>query len=502
MTTLDDTDRTLDSSILVIADAKVPVAIAGVMGGAESEVIDVTISILLESANFNPTNIRRTATTLKLTSEASGRFDKGLSLDLTVHALKRATQLLVDLADGKPARGMIDVYPGRKTRTPISLSLSQVRNLLGVDWGMELVEETLTFLGFECQRAGESNLSVVIPWWRTDIHQSADLVEEVARIVGYDKIPLTTLASPLPAQQPNPSISLRERVRDLMVRCGYQEVITYALTSKERTYDMPSVHVANPMSAEQEYLRTTLLPGLLATLSRNQRNDEKGVRIFEIGKTYHPREKDLPQEKETLVAVASGRRTAPSWAADKEVMGLFDAKGVAQSLLETLGLEGQFEPTALQFLHPGRTSSIKIRNRVVGFVGEFHPTVASQFDLLQHPVCVMELDLESLAACTATRREFRSVPRFPSSIRDLALILDADISAMKAQNIISGFPLVSQITLFDVYMGKQIPDGKKSLAFRIVFQAPDRTLTEEDVSKIEQDILAKLSKETGASLRA
>lgn len=502
MTSLDNVDRTLNPEMLVIADAKVPVAIAGVMGGLDTEVIDVTRTILLESANFKSSSIRNTASVLRLGSEASNRFEKALSPELTVPALKRATQLMADLTGGKPAKGIIDVYPGKTTKSPITISASEIKRTLGIEWGINLAEEVLNSLEFECERKSDSELTVLTPWWRTDIYQSADLVEEVARIIGYDQIPLTMLASPLPSQQPNLSLSLRERVRDLMVRSGFQELISYTLTSKERTYDMAAVHVANPMSSEQEYLRTSLLPGLLTTLSRNQRHDGKGLRIFEIGKTYTPQENDLPQEHETVVGIVSGPRIQPSWVSEKGNMGFYDAKGAVQSLLEALELEADFEPATARFLHPGRASNIKVRNEPIGVVGELHPKMAKDFDLLQNPVCVVELDLDRLVHhASSTKKEYHPVPRFPSSVRDLALVVDTDVPARKVQDIICGFPLVSNTSLFDVYEGKQVPEGKKSLAFRVVFQASDRTLTDEDISKIEQEILAKLIQETGATLR-
>jgi phenylalanyl-tRNA synthetase beta chain len=500
---LDDVDRDLSPDMLVIADAKVPVAIAGVMGGLESEVIDTSRAILLESANFKSASIRNTASTLKLVSEASGRFDKGLSPELTVPALKRATQLIADLAGGKPAKGIMDVYPGKTERSAIKISEAQVRRLLGVEWTVDVIEEVLASLGFSCTRISDSELSAVVPWWRTDIFQPADLVEEVARIIGYDQIPLTMLESSLPSQQPNLALQLRERIRDTMVRSGFQEAINYSLVPRERTLEMPSAKVANPISSEQEYLRTSLVPGLLTVLGRNQRHDEGGLRFFEIGKTYRPREKDLPEEHEILVAVASGPRAGETWLSDaREAMGFYDAKGVAQSLLGTLGLEADFEPTSGQMLHPGRASSIRLGGRDVGTVGELHPKLTKDYDLLERPVCIVEMELDSLAGCiTEDKKKYSSIPRFPSSARDLALVLDVVVPAKKVEGIIGDFPLVDQVSLFDVYTGKQIPEGKKSLGFRVVFQAPDRTLTEGEISIIERDILTKLNQEIGAVLR-
>ena len=501
ITTLDDVDRKLDSEMLVIADTEVPVAVAGIMGGAESEVTEGTTAILLESANFNPATIRRGASILRLGSEASSRFEKMLSPDLTLPALERATQLLVELGGGKAAKGIVDVYPGKSEKMPIPISVAQASRLMGVEWSLDWIEQVLTSLEFECRRTGESQLEAVPPYWRTDIEQTADLVEEVARITGYDHVPIATLASLLPEQRRNAHLSMREQVRDIMVGCGFQEVINYSLTNRDCTDGMQYVRLANPMSAEYEYLRTTLRPSLMVTLAHNQKYDEGGIRIFEIGKVYEPRENDLPLERETLVAVLSGSRLQHSWVGEKGLVDFFDIKGVTETLLCTLGLEAEFGAATDGSLHPGRTADICVDGSKVGVVGELHPKLVKDFDLLDQPVGLFEIDLDKLLDCMATMRRFETLPRYPGSVRDLALIVDSSVAARSIQDIIVGFPLVRQVSIFDLYMGKQVPEGKKSIAFRILYQAIDRTLTDSDVNKVEQDILARLSRELGASVR-
>jgi phenylalanyl-tRNA synthetase beta chain len=373
MTTLDGMRRTLNSNILVIGDAEFPVAIAGVMGGVDSEVTEITRSILLESANFNPISIRHTSTDLKLRSEASLRFERGISPELTLLALKRATQLLIELAGGKAANGIVDVYPGKTKREPILLPVSEVKRLLGMEIGLEQISEVLTSLGFECQSIKPSELLVTVPYWRTDVSMVADLIEEVARIIGYDYIPTTMLGSPLPQQQPNPSQVLRERTRDILVECGFQEVISYSLISKERLskislYPQPvdPLRVANPMSKEQEYLRTSLRPSLLNFLSSNQKHEQEGIRLFEIGKVYLPKEGDLPEEREMLMGVLSGPRAKHSWLGEKGEFNFFDAKGVVEALLERLGIEAGFAVEIEESLHPGRAARIAVADDVIG----------------------------------------------------------------------------------------------------------------------------------------
>ncbi len=505
ITSLDGVERILNPDMLVISDSQFPVAIAGVMGGADSEVIAPTTSVLLESANFNPVSIRRTSTNLKLRSEASLRFERGISPELTLPALKRATQLILELAGGKAAKGVIDVYPGRREVKPILLHTSWVKRLLGIELKREQIVEILTSLGFECQPTNSLEIEVTNPYWRMDVKGAADLVEELARIIGYDYIPATMLSSQLPRYQPAPLISFREKLRDLLVGCGFQEVITYSLTSQERLAKIilpgHSLRVANPLTTEQEYLCTSLRPNLLALLSANQKHEEGGIRLFEIGKVYLPREKDLPEERQMLVGVLSGPRVERSWLGEKGWLDFFDAKGVIETLLGRVGIEADFEAEKEETLHPGRAAKIVVNHHVVGVIGELHPGVVESFDLLPQTVALFELEIEKLLPCVSLGGKYHPLSRFPGSVRDIAVVVDTEVPAKKVQDIIRSFPLVSRVSLFDLYTGEQVPPGKKSLAFRIVYQSPTHTLTDEELEKVEREILAKLSQEVGATLR-
>jgi phenylalanyl-tRNA synthetase beta chain len=507
ITSLDGVERALNPEMLAIADSKIPVAIAGVMGGADSEVIDITTSVLLESANFNPVSIRRTSSNLKLRSEASIRFERGISPELTMPALKRATQLILKLAGGKAARGIIDVYPGRVDTEAILFHTSWIKRLLGNDLQREQIVEILTYLGFECQQVDSSeDLRVIVPYWRVDVSRAADLVEELARIVGYDYIPTTMLSSQLPRQQVDHVISFREELRDLLVGCGFQEAINYSMNSRERLAKIipteNAVRLANPLSTEQEYLRTSLLPGLLALLAANQKYEDAGIRFFEIGKVFFARGDDLPDEREILAGIVSGLRVAHSWFGEKDVLDFFDAKGVVEAVLDRLGIEPAFEPVSQESLHPGRVARIMVGQSAVGLVGEVHPGVAESFDLLPQPVAVFELEIEKLLDCAKLRRRYRPVSRFPRSVRDMAVVVDVEVPAMRIVEIVRGFSLVHQITLFDLYTGEQVPPGKKSLAFRIAYQSTDHTLTDEEMETVEQEILSRLSEQLGATLRS
>ena len=505
-TTLDGVVRDLFSDMLVIADGQGPVAIAGVMGGTDSEVTEDTTSVLIESANFNPVSIRRTSAKLKLRSEASLRFEKGISPELPLPALRRATQLMAALCSGKVARGIIDVYPGKREANSISLTTKQVQRILGIKMELEKMAKVLGSLGFDCQTVSTEELSVTIPYWRTDVRLAEDLVEEIARIIGYDELPTTLPSGALPRHEPDPMRALRERLRDILAGCGMQEVITYSLTSLEVlrkvTLHFTPLKVANPITTEQEYLRTTLRPGLLQVLSTNEKHEEDSIRLFEVGKIYLPQEGDLPQERHVLAGVLSGPRIDHSWHGDGENLDFFDAKGVLETVFERLGVEPSFETAEDETFSPGRRARIMVRGEAAGVIGELHPRIAERFDISSRSVYLFEIDLERLLPATLAPRKYRPIPKFPVTLRDIALVVDAEIPSKSVQNIIEGSPLVSRVTLFDVYTGEQVPPGKKSLAFRIVYQSPSRTLTDEEVAEEQQSILERLHREVGAIIRA
>jgi len=509
ITTLDGVERTLNQDILVIADKERAVAIAGIMGGLDTEVTKETDAILLESANFNQAAIRRGCGYLQLRSEASIRFDKGLSSNLPLLPVERATQLMLELAGGRAAEGIIDVYPGKGESKPILLSAEEVRRLSGLEVSVEQMIGALKLLGFECHdTSSPSQISVLAPYWRGDVKCAAELVEEVVRMIGYDKIPITRLSSPLPSQEPTLMLDFRQKLRDILASYGFQEVLTYSLTSLEKLQklspelelEIRPLNVANPMTIEQEYLRTSLRAGLLSTLSQNQKMEEAGIRLFEIGKIFLPRGKELPREKEMLCAVLSGSRAELSWHGDKEPLDFFDAKGVVEKLLNQLGLKAVFEDSDDESLFPGREASVIIEDDRVGVLGDLHPKVAQAFDL-GAAVCLIEIDVEKLLDKAAEIRRYQPICRFPSVTRDIALVVNEGMAYQEIKEIVQSFPLVREVTLFDLYTGEQIPGGKKSFAVRVVYQSPDCTLTDEEVNQTQEEMLARLHRELGAALR-
>jgi phenylalanyl-tRNA synthetase beta chain len=528
ITTLDGSERALNPDILVIADKEEAVAVAGIMGGLNSEVTDKTDTILLESANFNQATIRRGCSHLQFQSEASIRFDKGLNSGLPLLPLKRATQLLLELAGGRAAKGIIDVYPGKSEPKLISLTTREVKRLSGLKVNIDEILKVLKALGFECQEGDSgSQILVSVPYWRSDIKCSADLVEEVVRIIGYEKIPITRLSSPLPQQKSKLSptaqqSNLREKLCNILTGFGFQEILTYSLVSLEKLQKLspklelklPPLKVANPMSREQEYLRTSLRAGLLSTLAHNQKFEQAGIRLFEIGKVFLPQhppviaseakqsqeERELPQEKEVFCAVLSGARAELSWQADKELLDFFDAKGIVENLLNQLGLKTSFDIGDDETLFPGRRANIIVEDDKVGIVGDLHPKVTQAFEL-SNTICLIEIDLEKVLTKLTGAKEYQPIPRFPSVTRDIALVIDEQVSYRSVEEIIQSFPLVTKVTLFDLYRGEQIAEGKKSFAIRIVYQSPSHTLTDEEVDQTQEQMLARLHQELGANLR-
>jgi len=512
--TLDGIDRSLSPEMLVIADAERPVALAGIMGGAESEVTSKTRIVLLESAHFNPASIRRTCRLLRLRTEASIRFDKGLSPAVTLAALRRATSLLVDLCGGAACRGVLDVYPAAQPPAEVRLTTGDIRRILGVELTVDQIREVLERLEFAC-REEQGVLIVRTPDHRTDIRLPADLAEEVARVLGYDTIPTTTMAGPLPLHPLQPMVSLGERVRDLLVGCGLQEVITYSLVGRrllDRTSrrapggSPPALRLTNPLTPDQEFLRTSLLPSLLDCAAGNLRRGEPSLRLFEIGRVYLPRAGELPEEREVVALALAGARWARHWDGAPPRLDLYDLKGVIEELFDRLGFrEIRFVAgTDLDLLHPGRAAIIEWKGKRIGVMGELHPAVARNIEV-RLPVFLAELDLQHvLAAIREDHLTVAAPPRFPSVRRDLAVVVDESVAVGSLLEVIrqAGAPLLVSVELFDLFRGSGVPAGHKSCAFSLTFRAPERTLTDEEVAEVEARIIDQLGRQTGARVRA
>ena len=518
MTTLDGVQRKLTSEMLLITDGGGPVAVAGVMGGLESEVTESTVDILLEAANFDNISVRRTASALKLSSEAAQRFGKGVDRELTLVALRRAAELMRELAGGVVATGLADAYPRPAAPQTIDLKVAAVERVLGISLSAERIAEMLEALGFACEVvSGDTTLvRTTVPSFRFDVSIPADLCEEVARMYGYDRLPTTLMEEQIPPQARDLDLDLEELVRDILVGCGLTEIISYSMTNLDSVARLTPegqppdgegyLRVANPLSREHEYLRQTLLNTTLEMVARNLRFLDR-VAIFEIGAVYLPApDQTFPEEPRRLSIALSGRREPRSWlSGEDQRYDFYDLKGIVETLCGRLGVDDvRFSPIEHGAFHPGRVAGLAIGGRQIGVLGEVHPTVRTQYELPDQAVCLLELDLEALLAAAQPAGQFSEISRMPALRLDLAVIVEEGVPTDQIGALIrqAGGSLLVTLVLFDVFRGKQIGEGRKSLAYSLTFQAMDRTLTTEEAVAQRERIVGRLRQELGAEIRS
>jgi phenylalanyl-tRNA synthetase beta chain len=511
--TLDGVEREVTPETLLICDGRKPVALAGVMGGRETEVTERTADLLLESAYFLPVSVRRTAKRLGLQTEASYRFERGTDPEGVLPALDRAAGLLAGVAGGQVARGVVDCYPRPMTPPTISLRCARLNLVLGTAWTEDAIRETLTRLGIRFTAATGERLVAVPPMYRSDLTREIDLIEEVARVRGYDRIPVTQPvgAVPPPLEEAR-STAFLQGLRGVLVSLGYTEAIHFSF-GDARDLDLlglptddprrQMVKLRNPLAEDQAYLRSSLLPGLMGALQRNLHRGAADVRLFEIGRVFLARGEGLPQEGLHLAAVAAGAGTG-SWRENPREVVVFDLKGAVEGLLAALRVSrAVWIPEGdVPYLHPTRAARLEIDGKPVGRVGEIHPEVAARYDLKLR-ACLLELSLEALPAFSPGAVRFRPLPRFPAVQRDLALVVEDALPAGRALEAIRAVAsdLLEEVRLFDLYRGQSIPKGKKSLAFRLTYRAPDRTLTDQDVEAMHHAILDRLVRDLGGEIR-
>ncbi len=511
--TLDNVDRELDDEMLMITDHSGLIAIAGVMGGGDSEVTESTTNILLESANFEFLNNRRTSQVLKLRTEASERFGKQVDPEGTLPAALRAAELMVEHASGTLEKIAGDLYPKPKENISLELDPDYVEHILGIKIPIEQITEILTSLEFKV--TGKNILKIIVPSHRMDISIPADLVEEIVRVYGYENLPSTLLNDVLPPQNVNQKLAGTERVRDILVASGMDEIITYSMMNPmdearlriENDIDLNKfVPLKNPLSQERSHLRRSLLPGAIMTARNNLRFLAKVV-TFEVGSVFHPHPKNkLPDEPQRLSLLMSGHRDTQSWLKQAEGdYDFFDLKGVLEQFLNALHLEGvEWKKSRELPCHPGRCAQILVNGKVLGFAGELHPKVRNSFELPEQAVCVAELDLDLIIKLAVEDHQMEFISNFTPIFEDLAFVLDSSLPVESVTPIIlqTGKPLLRKATLFDVYEGEQVDEGKRSLAYSLTFQATDRTLTDDEVGKVRNKIIRRLQHEFQATLRA
>lgn len=511
LVTLDKNERKLSPEHLVIADAAGPIALAGVMGGLETEVTAATKNILLEAAHFDFVSIRRTAKAFDLPSEASYRFSRGIHPETAAFAGARAARLLAEHCGGTVATGCVDCYPAPRSPQVIDLKHREVTRLLGIPVPTGEVCRILTALDFGVEETGPDGVRVTVPTHRVDIQEgAADLIEELARVGGYDRLPATLLADPLPAQVGNPALAAEEAFRDLLVGYGLTEFITYALTSPAREAPLAPppaeyVRLVNPIISDRDCLRQTVLTGVLECTAANLKHTPT-VRAFEIGPVFLPvAGEKLPAEPTRVAVVLTGPRSPATWSGPAgSDYDFFDLKGIVEAVLADRHIAGaSIRPAAAAHLHPGKSAELFVGDRSVGVFGELHPKAAAAFDLGKRAVLVAEFDLATLLAAVPARFAYAPVPRFPAALRDVAVIVPeaTPAEAVAAEVRAGGAGLLSGVQLFDVYRGDSIPAGTKSLAFALSYQAADRTLTDKEVDKAHQKIEARLKHVLKAVIR-
>lgn len=506
---IDGSEHRLGAEILVIADAERAVAVAGVMGGRDAEVSQSTATILLEAANFSPTNIRRTAAALKTRTEASTRFEKGLSPTLAEVASARATRLLIEICGGVADQGAIDVYPGRQPERALDVSRRRLAQVLGIDLPVPQVRDALTRLGFHAEWSEPDLYRVDVPYWRTDVRIADDVAEEVARLIGYDTLPSAPLAGPIPAPEPQPLRETIATVRDCLAGLGLCEVINYALTSEaaiarvqplESITARPPLRTLNPLSLERTILRPTLRAGVLENYALNRRQRADAIGIFEVGRVFHARENDLPAERTLLTVLYGGEVQASFRRADRRTLDFFDAKAIAEALAAALRLPLDYSPGSDPALLAGHTAMLRVGDAAVGGLGRVHPTVCERCEI-PDTLFLLELDIDLVTMLRQAGGTFTPPSRFPAVVEDLAFVVDHEVPAAAVERVLRRQRLVESVRLFDIYSGPPVPSGKKSLAFAVTYRAPDRTLTDAEIGRLRAGLVRQLADALGATLR-
>lgn len=510
--TLDGQDRKLTAETLVIADTAGPIALAGVMGGLETEVTATTKNVLLESASFDFVSIRRTAHRFGLFSEASTRFSKGIHPELVLLAAGHAAKLMSECATGQVLKGVVDNYPAPLPTQVVHLKRTEIRRLLGIDFPDAEVERVLTALQFAVLKT-DDGWKVTVPFTRLDIQAgAADLIEELARIHGYDRLPSTLLSGELPPQRNNRVLVLEDRIRDVLAGAGIQECVSYSLTAKEQEAKLgiaePWIELVNPISPERSAMRKSLLTNLLEATAENLKHAET-VKLFELGAVFHPKAGErLPEEPRRLAMAISGLRRLNSWdesqASSPARLDFYDLKGIVERLLESMHVADVAYRTTknVTFVHPARSAEVLVQGKPIGVFGELHPKSAIALGLADRTVLVADLDLDALIAAIPERFAYSPVPQHQAALRDVAIVVEESLTneAIEKEIRAAAAELLASVRLFDVYRGESIPAGKKSLAYALMYQA-DRTLKDTEIDKAHKKVEDRLKHVLKAVIR-
>lgn len=497
--TLDGNKRTLDNSMLVIADGDKAVAAAGVMGGENSEVMDDTTTVVFEFANFDGTNIRLTSKKLGLRTEASNKYEKNLDPNLIDMAINRACGLIEQIGAGDVVGGTIDIYPQKAEPKTVEVSCSWINRFLGTNIDKKDIKAYLERLQLKVE--GDEILKLTVPTFRQDINIKEDVAEEVARIYGYNNIPTVKMFGETVEAVWTPEQKLLKILKNTMAASGLYESMTFSFTNKKMfdAIKLPkdselrnAVVISNPLGEDFSLMKTTGIPAMLENLGRNYTRDNKEAKLFEISRVYIPGSEKLPEEKDKLVIGMIGK------------VDFFDLKGIIENALNAFHIDKyDFErETGNKTFHPGRCAQLNIRRKPAGILGQVHPSVAENFGI-EDEAYIAEIDIKSIFDAANPDRAYKPLPKYPAVTRDLAMLIGEDIPVKEIENVIvkAGHELVESIKLFDVYKGKQVPDGLKSIAYSIVYRAENRTLKDEEVNKVHENIVKVIENKFGAQLR-
>ncbi len=514
-TTLDGQPRTLSRETLMICDAERSVALAGIMGGLNSEIFAGTEDVLLESAFFDPVTIRRGAKNLGLSTEASYRFERGVDIQGVVYALRRAMMIIQSLAGGRVARGVVDVYPNPWAPPEIELSVHKTNQILGTSFSTDRMTGYLRALEMDVIPMDRDVLKVVPPSFRVDVTRDVDLMEELARLDGYDNIPVTYPSIRPGEEGEPPELILRDRIRSLMTGFGFTEIITYSFISAESADILGAaknsplrsiVPLLNPLSVEHSVMRTSLIPGLMATLKANILHDERDLKLFEWGKVFFRKEgEQLPEEKLALAALMTGPYRTKQWYNQERLVDFYDIKGAMEALLEALGITGcVFERSGgAPGYDPEASAEVLYSGSVVGRVGRVSSRVMEAYDLKGSDAFLFDLDVEVLKGILPETRRFRPFAKFPPVLRDISIIVNRQTESSRIMDIIKreGGHLVESVQVFDLYQGEKVAPTEKSLAFRVCYRSETETLDGSEVNQLHEAIIRKIRQETGGRLK-
>ena len=509
-TSLDGSELKLEPDALVIADAEKPVALAGIMGGTNSQVSEKTKNVVLESACFDSATIRKASKKYGLRSDSSYRFERGVDIEGVITAQARAACLIQELAGGEICKGRIDVYPKSRENIQVSLRVSRVNQVLGSDFSAERIKEIISRLGLKVDGVlDKETLQVEVPGFRPDLLREIDVIEEIARVDGFDKVATVFPVASVRPVRITPKQTLLRKIREVLCHTGFAETVHFSFIDREQAEGyLPSfasgndkvIPLKNPLSSENDTMRTSLIPGLLKTIANNLSKGQKPLKLFEVGSVYFSDAQGKRTERTVLTAAVLGPYELTPWKPRGKEYDFYDLKGALDKLCSQCGLQVGFSADAEKsFLLPGKSVNCVFGDNVLGYMGELAPEKTG----VAEKVYVWEIDLQKLEESLPSRPRFQNIAKFPETYRDISILVDRQITSQQASDLIlkAGSPLISWVELYDHFEGKKIQSDKKSLTFALSFQSKDRTLSDEEVNPLFETIIQTLKAELGASLR-